>query len=264
MNIAKTISCQQYRAVGKGEALSSLTSSEIIEKHLKWLFKPGDVFEICLIGSRISKHPLWEKEWSPAGTKSIIAGWFNDINKAVNAITRADKDCGCTGIYTTLNPVVSALLGRADNRLKAKVARTQDKEIAAVRHLLIDADPIRPSGISSTDEEKQFALDVLTVIRADLALAGWPPPLFGDSGNGGHLIYKIESDTAEFVPSLLKSLSLKYSTAQVDIDTKVGNPSRLTKVYGTKTRKGDDTADRPHRYARIIDLPSPVAAEVTA
>lgn len=66
--------------------------------------------------------------------------------------------------------------------------------------------------------------------------------MFADSGNGWHLIYRIDADCGPLVPELLKSLAHDYSNEQVEIDTAVGNPARLTKVYGTMTRKGDSTA----------------------
>jgi hypothetical protein len=51
----------------------------------------------------------------------------------------------------------------------------------------------------------------------------------------------------------------------LEIDEKVFNPSRISKVYGTLARKGDHTNDRPHRWARIIlapDHPQAVPVEL--
>ena len=54
-------------------------------------------------------------------------------------------------------------------------------------------------------------------------------------------------------------MSLRYQDHLVrlnlELDQVVFNPARLTKLYGTTTRKGDHTQDRPHRLARIISLP---------
>ena len=33
------------------------------------------------------------------------------------------------------------------------------------------------------------------------------------------------------------------------------NAGRITKCFGTLARKGDDTPDRPHRYARVLSVP---------
>jgi hypothetical protein len=42
----------------------------------------------------------------------------------------------------------------------------------------------------------------------------------------------------------------------LELDQAVFNPARLTKLYGSMARKGDNTQDRPHRLARIISLPN--------
>jgi len=225
-----------------------------VEQTLKFLFRNGETFEVCLIGPKVQKSPLWANEFA-GGNKAIVAGWFNDIARAAEFIVNADQAVSPAGIYCTLNPVNSALLGRANNRLKAHASRTKDEEISTVRHLLIDADPKRPADICSTEAEKNAAFDLLRRIKADLRNSGWEEPLFADSGNGWHLIYRLDSDCGPLVPEFLKSLAHDYSNEQVEIDTAVGNPARLTKVYGTMTRKGDSTAERPHRRASILHLP---------
>lgn len=51
----------------------------------------------------------------------------------------------------------------------------------------------------------------------------------------------------------------------LELDQVVFNPARLTKLYGTWARKGDNTADIPHRLSRIIALPearTPVSREL--
>ena len=42
------------------------------------------------------------------------------------------------------------------------------------------------------------------------------------------------------------------------MDVRNFNASRIWKCYGTIARKGDSTADRPHREASILDTPAPV------
>ena len=69
---------------------------------------------------------------------------------------------------------------------------TNDTQIVARRWLLIDADPVRPSGISATDAEKAEALVVIAAVRAHLAGLGWPAGLLADSGNGYHASYRVD------------------------------------------------------------------------
>ena len=39
------------------------------------------------------------------------------------------------------------------------------------------------------------------------------------------------------------------------VDTSTFNPARIVKLYGTPARKGDSMPDRPHRLARLLDVP---------
>jgi len=222
---------------------------------LQWLHD-GDVFETCAIKPKKATSSLWEGR---AGLKSVVAGWFVDADRAAKLACQIDA----VGIYVTLNPVQDALLSRAESRLVAGIDRTEDNSIAQIKNLLIDVDPIRPKGVSSSNEEHQAALEMAKVIRYDLQAEGWPEPIYADSGNGAHLIYAVDfpndSDSKELIKSVLNALALKYGEklrqANLDIDQKVFNPARLTKLYGTWTRKGDNTQARPHRLSKAIEIP---------
>jgi len=223
---------------------------------LQFLHDPGAVFELCIIGAKAPTGP-WEGK--AFGHKPIVAGWFKDPDKAA----RLALSIKAEGIYTTLNACREALLGRAHERLKAGAARTADKDIARLTNLLLDLDPIRPQGISSSDPEHEAALALAGEIREDLAAGGWPEPLTGDSGNGAHLIYPLDldntSENVKLLKAVLAGLARRYESrladSQVELDLTVFNPSRLTKLYGTVAAKGDNLPERPHRRARIVILP---------
>ena len=114
----------------------------------------------------------------------------------------------------------------------------------------------RPKGISATDAEHEAALQLALRIKKDLSGKGWPEPLIADSGNGGHLIYKVDldntKDNIELLKKCLQAMATQHSTENLGVDMTVFNPSRLCKLYGTNTRKGDNTQERPHRSARIL------------
>jgi len=230
---------------------------------IKYFFAQGETFELCILGPRVRKSRLWDDEYisSGAGKKGLAAGWFDDPAKAASIAAQADSQASPEGIYLTLNPVNPALLGRANNRLKASPQRTNDSEISCLRHLLIDADPTRPAGVSSSDAEKAAAIDLLNHIQTHLGNIGWPDPLFAESGNGGHLIYRLPDltntqENIDLIKACLQALAAKYDTDQIKIDQKVFNPARISKLYGTHARKGDSTPDRPHRLAQIISAPA--------
>lgn len=184
------------------------------------------------------------------------SGYFNNADlfaKAVGTIESAK------GIYVTPNPVNPALLARAANRIKRieKGACTQDQDILSRCYLLIDADPVRPSGISSTDEEHQAAITRVEGIRVHLNARGWPEPVVADSGNGAHLIYAIALpvDDDGIVERCLVTLAVRFDDDVVKIDQTVFNPARIWKLYGTAACKGDSTPERPHRMSRILSRP---------
>lgn len=218
-------------------------------RFLTLLARPGDVFELRALSKR-------------DGRQRIGAGFFNDMSAlARSAIERSGRD---DGIYITINPVHPGLLSRLPANRVHQVGNgdsTSDRDVVARRHLLIDIDPVRPANISSNDAEHQTALELARYMQADLAKAGWPEPIFADSGNGAHLIYGIDlpRDDGKLVERVLSQLSRRYSTAALKIDEKVFNPARISKIYGTLTRKGQSTPDRPHRVARICSAPDVLA-----
>jgi hypothetical protein len=225
---------------------------------IKWLHE-GAPFETCIIGPKKPTSSLWEGK--AYGAKAIVAGWFIDPALAAKLGCQVEA----TGVYVTLNPSQEALLSRANSRLKAGVDRTPDSNIARIRNLLIDIDPVRPTGVSSSDPEHDTALAMVEFVKADLREAGWPDPLVGDSGNGAHLIYALDlpndpaGESKELIHRVLVALQERYKNRlaeyNLDLDQKVFNPGRLTKMYGTWARKGDNTAARPHRLSRVISLP---------
>jgi P4 family phage/plasmid primase-like protien len=167
------------------------------------------------------------------------------------------------GIYITLNPVNPALLARAANRVK-EYARTttSDTDILTRRWFPIDCDPRRPADISSNDIEHEAALSRAKVIADWLSGRGWPDPIFADSGNGAHLLYRTElpndAETAELFSCALQAIAMTVDDDAVSVDTSVFNAARIWKVYGTQVCKGDDLPERPHRTAQILSLPDKI------
>ena len=202
-----------------------------------------------------SKSKAWDG-WA-TGT---VSGYFDDKGAFTEAVIALDKTSKASGIYASLNPVRPDLLARAVNRLIAiskHGTTTDDSHILARRWLLLDFDPIRPTGISSTQDELKAALAAADHAMADLALHGWPAPVKACSGNGIHLLYRVDMPNDDAAKSrlrgVLKNLSMIYGTPTVGLDTSVFNAARIVKLYGTAARKGDVTPDRPHRRSQFLD-----------
>lgn len=212
-----------------------------IKKALDVLFNSGDVFEI-----RIPK--------TKAGT---LSGYFTDTAVAATYIARENGKH--SGIYVTANPVKGAVSARAENQLVISQVTTNDSEIQARRWFLLDFDPVRPTGISSTDGELAKAKMVAENVADWLTSVGWPEPIHAMSGNGWHLMYRVDlpnddptSIDFEFATKMLASI---FSDPAVSVDVSVFNASRIWKVYGTISAKGSSTEDRPHRVAHLVKVP---------
>jgi hypothetical protein len=191
----------------------------------------------------------------------IVSGYFDGNHRDALARSAAALSGRAPGVYVTLNPVDPTVMARAFNRAKPFAKdTTKDSEIVRRVRLLIDFDPKRPSGISSTDAEHRSALDRALDCREYLRKQGWPDPVFADSGNGAHLIYRLDlpNDAAstDIVRGVLEKLASRFSDSAVDLDRSVFNAARISKLYGTLSAKGDSTPERPHRIARILEVPS--------
>ena len=229
--------------VDRSGYVTAVGESEI-QKTLDYLFGPGHVVEL-----RVPK--------TESGT---IYGFFNDTNKLAAAASRLSGQA--PGVYVTMNPVDPILLARANNRIRSYAKSgdcANDENILSRKFLLIDFDAKRPAGISSTDDEHEAAILRAKQCRQWLIERGWAASLLADSGNGAHLVARINLPNDEVSKNLLaqclKALGSRFDDEYVTVDPTTCNASRIWKVYGTEVRKGDDMSDRPYRMASIIDAP---------
>ena len=208
----------------------------------------------------------------------VVSGYYNDYRRLARDIEPFD---GKASIYITINPCKSELLTRSPNRLRfsAKVT-TSDDYILCDLWFPIDTDPVRPAGISSTDDELKSALAKRDEVAEFLSRRNGT--VRGMSGNGGHGLIRLPGypnvlRTRQAKQRLLHFLSDRFSDWEVDgngrfildsrgrkllrqngvsVDSTVFNMSRIWKLYGTLAYKGDDTSYRPHRrsYLDILDV----------
>ena len=218
-----------------------------IVKLLRLVLEPGQVTELRALEATLpgDRYP------------QTISGYFDDAEKLAEAVASI---VSAKGIYFTPNPVNSALLARAANRIRPvkKEPTTADHDITRRRWLLGDVDPVRPAGISSTDSQHDAAIERVHAAADVLCSMGWPRPILVDSGNGAQFMYRIDlpADDDGLVKRVLAGLAAMFDTEDVKVDVAVFNPARIWKLPGTWACKGDDTPDRPHRLARIIEAPA--------
>ncbi len=191
------------------------------------------------------------------------SGYFRDYPALAQYAGALDADPSVQGIYITLNRIEPSLLSRRANRIKMRLSRTDrttfDAEITRRRWLPIDIDPVRPAGVSSTDSEHAAAFTLAEKVVTYLRVLGFPEPIRADSGNGAHLLYRIDlpndAESLALVKHCLAVLDAIFSDGTATVDAANSNAGRIWKLYGTIARKGDSTPERPHHRSRILSVP---------
>ena len=83
-----------------------------------------------------------------------------------------------------------------------------------------------------------------------------------DSGNGWHLLYRIDLPNTKLAQQLVKAvlveLASRFDNDKAKVDRAVHNASRISKLPGTWARKGPHSDERPHRMALMLAYPNPV------
>ena len=190
--------------------------------------------------------------------KKIYTGYFKGADKLLEELTRLPEQGG--NVYITLQKVKDECYNREQrNKILFGKNTTTDDNISTYKHLLIDLDPRRSAGIGSTDLQLEAAHDMAVKVYEYMANIGFKPPIVAKSGNGWHLVYKIDlantEKNVELIKSCLKTLDFIFSDAAVSIDTSVFNPSRICKLYGTWACKGANTEETPFRLSAIVSYP---------
>lgn len=217
--------------------------------------------DVILSGLGLLHEPDEIIEIRSIDPKPVISGYFRADSPAIaKELSRYPNRT----FYQTMNRVKSACYAREQHErlVERPHETTTDGDIAGYQWLLIDADPVRPSGVSASREEKEAARRVAGMTMKKLMAMGFSEPVVADSGNGYHLLFHIHASPKEkqVLADFLAVLDMWFSTEQVKIDTAVFNPARITKLYGTIATKGASTPERPHRRSRIIRKPEKVEA----
>ena len=218
-----------------------------ITKAIQLLHPNGELFEIRLINGGYN-----------------ASGYFTSADTAIKALqdfhpewNARTKTARAANIFITLNPINISCYSRKQHDCFIENAQptTKDNEITALHWLLIDLDPKRLSGVSSSEEELELAKKKARVIHDFLSDRGFKEPIRAMSGNGIHLVYRFDvpniAENVAVFENALKVLSQKFSDDEVEVDTTVFNPARICKLWGTIAQKGATTPERPHRKAYI-------------
>lgn len=207
------------------------------------------------------ENKLFEIRIVPNKGKKALSGYFQTADKAIEKLNK--QNLNNANVYIVLNEIDEACYSREqrDNFVLSDTA-TVDKDIVVRDWILVDLDPIRPKGTSSTDEQIKKALEKSVKIYNFLLEQGFPRPVVGFSGNGYHLLYRIKmlnnDENKELLKSFLTALDELFSDDVVAVDQVNFNAARVCKLYGTVAHKGISTPERPHRQSKIIKIPDEV------
>lgn len=212
----------------------------------------------------VFKHGHELTEIRVLADKKTYSGYFTDVESIIAAVEQYER-LPQAQIYFTLNSINEACYSRAQRDkmiLVKKEPTTGDADIEGRTHVLIDLDPRRPSGISASDAELEFAHLKAVAIYKFLLGQGFNEPIICKSGNGYHIIIPCEiaasEETTEVVKKFMQALAMLFEDDKVEVDQKVFNPSRICKLYGTMARKGENTPERPWRQSGILKVPAEV------
>lgn len=184
----------------------------------------------------------------PQGRSKVCRG--QDLPAAVEAAWELSDG---KGLYFCLNPVRHDLIGASSN-----------KDVLSRRWILIDVDTQRSNKDSNATEAEKLAASKIVDALLDYLVGAksWPHPLIVDSGNGWHLLFRIDLDNSklsqQLVRDVLKTLADKFDTADVHVDKAVHNAARISKLPGSWARKGEHSDERPHRLSRIVWAPEAI------
>ena len=224
----------------KARGGASLTDDQCMEirRALRVLADPANGCEIRCVFRKADGTTFAKSKTFPGGDINGMIRWCEESSDAI-------------GTYFCLNPVPQGLEKSAT-----------DGVILHRRWLLVDIDAARPDpNQPSTDAEHAAAERMANAVAHELGVGhDWPEPVVVDSGNGWHLLYRIDLPNSTLAKALvrdtLRALATKFNDATATIDLTVHNASRISKLPGTLVRKGTSTPERPHRVARLISAPS--------
>lgn len=207
-------------------------------------------------------HELFEiRIISKGARKRIISGYFTDVETLIKQFDTIDPRG--TNIYITINKVNEDCYAREQHDcFRQTDANTHDHEIDRYEWLFIDLDPERVTEVSSSDEEIEEARLLSDKVFNYLQGLGFKEPIRALSGNGYHLLYKIDlannDESKTLLERCLSNLAAMFNNGKVKIDVVNFNPSRVCKLYGTLAQKGSNTKKRPHRMSEILSVPSKI------
>lgn len=190
------------------------------------------------------------------------SGYFSDPQTMIEAVRPYTEDYS---VYFTINSLQSDCSGKPQRDKIVLRARntTTDGEIIGRDWVLLDLDSKRVSGVNATEEQLGFAKKKANEVYKFLRDNGFNEPVVICSGSGVHLYLRCALKNSEENNALIKrftqAMSMLFSDDKVDIDEKVFNCGRISRVPGYYNRKGNKIdKERPQRLCEFVRVPTDI------
>lgn len=197
----------------------------------------------------------------------IVSGIFETTEQGAESLANEVKrlELEKCSMYHTINIISDEYVNNFAAQYKINTLypntkkTTSDANISRIRLIMLDFDPKRASGISSTDAEKAKAKECMDSLITALTSENFPLPAYiTDSGNGYNTYLMVDfpndKEHNKLIADFIKIVHDKYSDDFVDVDQSTKNPARIAKVPGSWSTKGDNTAERPHRQCKLLEI----------
>lgn len=187
------------------------------------------------------------------------SGYFTDAKTLIEAVRPYTNDYS---VYFTINRVNPECYGRPqrDKIILRPKNTTSDSEIIARDYILLDLDSKRTTGVTATEEQLQAAKNKANEIFKYLRENGFYEPIVICSGSGVHMYIrcalKSSPENDILAKRFISAIAMLFSDENVEVDQKVFNPARISRVVGFYNRKGSKTDPlRPQRLCSFAKIP---------
>lgn len=196
------------------------------------------------------------------GSNKTGSGYFTNAQTLIEAIKPYTDSYN---IYFSLNKVNPACYGREQRDkivLKPKNTTT-DAEIICRDWVLVDLDAKRLTGVCATNEEATRAYHKGQEVYKYLLDNGFYEPIVVFSSSGIHLYLRCalmnNEENTKLIKRFLEALAMLFSDEFVDVDTKVFNAARISRLVGSYSCKGaNNDKERPQRKCRFLKIPEEI------
>ena len=196
------------------------------------------------------------------GSNKTGSGYFTNAQTLIEAVKPYTDTYN---IYFSLNKVNPACYGREQrDRIVLKPKNTTtDAEIVCRDWVLVDLDAKRLTGVCATNEEATRAYHKGQEVYNFLLDNGFYEPIVVFSSSGIHLYLRCalmnNDENTKLIKRFLEALAMLFSDEFVDVDTKVFNAARISRLVGSYSCKGaNNDKERPQRKCRFLKIPEDI------